>query len=99
MLLFAISSGVAGGVHNSAMLIAGGKVHGIGAGDIDVLIDMICCDLVPLREGCKYLSYTFSFAGFLPQLLEVPSFSETGGRHSPESHGPRCCYGSNSSMP
>lgn len=63
VLLFALGSGVAGGAHKPAMLIAGRSVQGVGAGGIYVLIDIICCDLVPLRERGKYLGYMFSFAG------------------------------------
>jgi len=32
------------------MLISGRTIQGIGAGGIYVLLDIICCDLVPLRE-------------------------------------------------
>lgn len=63
IVLFALGSGLAGGAFNPAMLIAGRSVQGVGAGGIYVLIDIICCDLVPLRERGKYLGLMFSFAG------------------------------------
>jgi hypothetical protein len=63
VLLFAVGSGIAGGAMNPAMLIGGRTVQGLGAGGIYVLLDIICCDLVPLRERGKYLGYMFSFAG------------------------------------
>ncbi|KAL2263572.1 hypothetical protein VTK26DRAFT_6220 [Humicola hyalothermophila] len=62
-VLFALGSGVAGGAHNVAMLIAGRTVQGVGAGGLYVLLDIICCDLVPLRERGKYLGIMFSWAG------------------------------------
>ncbi|KAF1996336.1 MFS general substrate transporter [Amniculicola lignicola CBS 123094] len=63
IILFALGSAIAGGAYNAAMLIAGRSIQGVGAGGIYVLIDIICCDLVPLRERGKYLGYLFSFAG------------------------------------
>ncbi|AEO63064.1 uncharacterized protein THITE_120899 [Thermothielavioides terrestris NRRL 8126] len=61
--LFAVGSGVAGGASNVAMLIAGRTVQGVGAGGLYVLLDIICCDLVPLRERGKYLGILLSWAG------------------------------------
>ncbi|KAI9648930.1 hypothetical protein NHQ30_001496 [Ciborinia camelliae] len=53
--LFALGSGIAGGAHTSAMFIAGRLVQGMGAGGMIMLIDLIVCDLVPLRERSTYL--------------------------------------------
>ncbi|KAK7700964.1 hypothetical protein SLS64_010558 [Diaporthe eres] len=61
--LFALGSGVASGATNSAMLIAGRTVQGLGAGGIYVLVDIVCCDLVPLRERGKWLGLMFSWSG------------------------------------
>lgn len=61
--LFALGSGIAGGAHNAAMLIGGRTVQGLGAGGIYVLIDIVCCDLVPLRERGKWLGLMFSWSG------------------------------------
>lgn len=61
--LFAFGSGIAGGAHNAAMLIGGRTVQGLGAGGIYVLIDIVCCDLVPLRERGKWLGLMFSWSG------------------------------------
>lgn len=44
------------------MLIAGRSIQGVGAGGMYVLIDIICCDLVPLRERGKYLGIINSLA-------------------------------------
>ncbi|KAI1405346.1 MFS general substrate transporter [Hypoxylon fuscum] len=66
--LFALGSGVAGGARNAAMLIAGRVVQGVGAGGINVLLDIVCCDLVPLRERGKYLGLMFSWSGVAAAL-------------------------------
>ncbi|KAL8789576.1 MAG: hypothetical protein Q9195_006753 [Heterodermia aff. obscurata] len=60
--LFALGSGVAAGAKNPAMLIAGRTIQGLGTGGIYVLLDVLCCDLVPLRERGKYLGYMLSTA-------------------------------------
>jgi hypothetical protein len=61
--LFALGSGIAGGAHNVGMLIAGRTVQGVGAGGVYVLLDIVCCDLVPLRERGKYLGLMNSWSG------------------------------------
>lgn len=61
--LFILGSGIAGGARNASMLIAGRTVQGVGGGGINVLLDIVCCDLVPLRERGKYLGLMFSWAG------------------------------------
>lgn len=66
--LFTLGSGMAGGAHNVAMLIAGRTVQGVGSGGIIVLLDVVCCDLVPLRERGKYLGIMFSWAGVAAAL-------------------------------
>ena len=53
--LFALGSGIAGGANTAAMFIAGRLVQGLGAGGMIMLIDLIVCDLVPLRERSTYL--------------------------------------------
>ncbi|KAL4925060.1 major facilitator superfamily domain-containing protein [Aspergillus undulatus] len=69
--LFTLGSGVAGGAHNPAMLIAGRTVQGLGAGGMYVLLDIVCADLVPLRERGKYLGLMFSWAGLASALGPV----------------------------
>ncbi|KAL3462036.1 MFS general substrate transporter [Aspergillus heterothallicus] len=69
--LFTLGSGVAGGAHNPAMLIAGRTVQGVGAGGVYVLLDIVCADLVPLRERGKYLGLMFSWAGLASALGPV----------------------------
>ena len=69
--LFILGSGIAGGAHNPAMLIGGRTVQGVGAGGIYVLLDIVCCDLVPLRERGKYLGLMFSWSGVAAALGPV----------------------------
>ncbi|PLB46217.1 MFS general substrate transporter [Aspergillus steynii IBT 23096] len=69
--LFILGSGIAGGAHNPAMLIGGRAVQGVGAGGIYVLLDIVCCDLVPLRERGKYLGLMFSWSGLAAALGPV----------------------------
>ena len=60
--LFALGSGIAAGARDPAMLIAGRTIQGLGTGGIYVLLDVVCCDLVPLRQRGKYLGYMLSAA-------------------------------------
>jgi MFS family permease len=69
--LFLIGSGIGGGAINPAMLIAGRSIQGLGAGGIYVLLDIVCCDLVPLRERGKYLGLMFSWSGVAAALGPV----------------------------
>lgn len=71
IVLFIIGSGIAGGSNNVATLIAGRTVQGVGAGGIYVLIDIICCDLVPLRDRGKYLGIINAWAGVAAGLGPV----------------------------
>lgn len=41
------------------MMIAGRVIQGVGAGGINVLIEVIVCDLVPLRQRGSYLAAIF----------------------------------------
>lgn len=58
---FVLGSGICGGANNVSMLIAGRIIQGLGAGGINVLIEIIVCDLVPLRERGNYLGLIFGF--------------------------------------
>ncbi|KAI0542843.1 major facilitator superfamily domain-containing protein [Xylaria digitata] len=61
--LFAIGSGIAGGANGVPMLIAGRTIQGVGCGGIFVLLDVVVCDLVPLRERGKYLGPILAAGG------------------------------------
>ena len=58
--LFTLGSGIAGGARDMAMLIAGRIVQGIGGGGIQMMIELIICDLVPLRERGNILGVLFA---------------------------------------
>ncbi|KAI9655969.1 MAG: hypothetical protein M1821_005030 [Bathelium mastoideum] len=53
--IFAIGSAVSGSAPNTAALIAGRTIQGIGGAGINVMIEILVCDLCPLRERAKYL--------------------------------------------
>ncbi|KAH6664562.1 major facilitator superfamily domain-containing protein [Halenospora varia] len=71
IILFTLGSGIAGGARNPAMLIGGRTIQGLGAGGIYVLIDIVCCDLVPLRERGKYLAIVNIWAAVAAALGPV----------------------------
>jgi MFS family permease len=56
---FALGSGISGGATSTAMLIGGRAVQGIGGGGINMLIDLIVCDLVSLRERGNFMGIIF----------------------------------------
>ncbi|KAH8669159.1 major facilitator superfamily protein [Xylariales sp. PMI_506] len=56
---FVFGSGISGGASNMAMLIAGRVLQGLGGGGINVLIEVIVCDIVPLRQRGNYLATMF----------------------------------------
>ncbi|KAL4885424.1 major facilitator superfamily domain-containing protein [Aspergillus karnatakaensis] len=57
--VFALGCGICGGASNMDMLIAGRAIQGVGAGGINVLVETIVCDIVPLREHGVYLGIIF----------------------------------------
>jgi hypothetical protein len=61
--IFALGSGVAGGAKGVTSLIAGRTIQGIGCGGIFVFLDIIVCDLVPLRQRGQYLGPVVGAAG------------------------------------
>jgi MFS family permease len=54
--MFTLGSGICGGAINGDMLTAGISIQGIGAGGINMIIDVIVSDLVPLRECSKFIA-------------------------------------------
>ncbi|KAK2839355.1 hypothetical protein FQN49_006219 [Arthroderma sp. PD_2] len=60
VVIFAIGSAVAGAASTTAALIAGRTIQGLGAGGINVLVELILCDLVPLSERAKYFGIVLS---------------------------------------
>jgi EmrB/QacA subfamily drug resistance transporter len=60
LIIFALGSGIAGGAYSTAMLIAGRTIQGAGSGGLMMLVELIICDLVPVRERGKYLGMVMS---------------------------------------
>lgn len=45
------------------MLIAARAIQGVGAGGINMMVDLIICDLVPMRDRSKFLGMIFAVIG------------------------------------
>ncbi|KAI1299913.1 multidrug resistance protein Fnx1 [Xylaria venustula] len=58
-VLFAVGSVVSGSAKNLNTLIGGRTIQGIGGGGINVLAELIVCDLVPLRDRSKFIGVIF----------------------------------------
>lgn len=58
--IFAGSSAICGASRTTGMLIVGRGIQGIGSGGINVLVDVIICDLVPLRERGSKVGLLFA---------------------------------------
>ena len=54
-----LGSGISGGANSMTMLIAGRTVQGIGGGGVTMLVDLIVCDLVPLRQRGSMMALIF----------------------------------------
>lgn len=59
VFLFLAGSAVWSAAPNLGALVTGRAIQGIGGGGINILIEIIVADLVPLRERPKSISYTF----------------------------------------
>ena len=60
VVLFAVGSAVSGSAKSTEALIAGRTIQGLGGGGINVLVDIIVSDLLPLCERSKYMGIIFS---------------------------------------
>lgn len=54
VIIFAVGSAIAGAAQNTAMLIAGRAIQGVGGGGVASMSEIIVCDLVSLRERGVY---------------------------------------------
>jgi MFS family permease len=61
---FALGSGLAGGARTFAMMVVGRTIQGLGSGSILLLVELIICDLVPLRQRGMYLGIVMSGGAF-----------------------------------
>ncbi|KAI0830978.1 major facilitator superfamily-domain-containing protein [Hypoxylon sp. FL0890] len=59
--IFSLGSGIAGGSASASMLIGGRTIQGLGAAGINVLVEIIICDLLPLRERGQFMGLMFVF--------------------------------------
>ncbi|KAF2809439.1 MFS general substrate transporter [Mytilinidion resinicola] len=57
---FILGSGISGGAPSMEILIFGRVVQGVGGGGINMLVNLIVCDLVPLRDRGKFMAVIFS---------------------------------------
>ena len=70
--IFTLGSGIAGGANTGGMLIAGRAIQGFGSGGLNLMVDLIICDLVPLRERGKFIglvSIMFAIGLFVGPFL------------------------------
>lgn len=73
--IFTFGSGICGGASSIGMLVVGRGIQGIGAGGVNVLIEIVVCDLVPLRERGNYLAIIFGLIALGTALGPVVSIS------------------------
>jgi MFS family permease len=57
--IFTLGSGLCGGASSMKMLIAARTVQGFGGGGMNLLVETVVTDLVPLRERGKYMSIVY----------------------------------------
>ena len=60
IVIFLVGSAICGAAQNTAMLIVGRGIQGVGGGGINMLVDVIICDLIPLRERGKFIGMLFA---------------------------------------
>jgi EmrB/QacA subfamily drug resistance transporter len=58
--IFAIGSAIAGPAPSLGVLIFGRAVQGVGCAGLNSLVEMVVCDLVPLRERGKFMGFIFA---------------------------------------
>lgn len=56
VVLFILGSSIYGGASNSGMLIAGRAIQGMGPGGINMIVDVIVSNMVPLRERDNFIA-------------------------------------------
>lgn len=52
--IFTLGSGLCGGAHNTAMMVGGRAVQGIGGGGVLTMSEIVVCDMVSIRERGMY---------------------------------------------
>jgi len=59
VVFFGIGSAICGSAKTTTALIAGRTIQGVGGGGINVMVDIIVSDIIPLRERPKYMGMIF----------------------------------------
>ncbi|KAI8630956.1 MFS general substrate transporter [Xylariaceae sp. FL1651] len=59
--IFTVGSGICGGATSTNVLIGGRTIQGLGAAGINMLVELILCDLLPLRERGQFFGVLFLF--------------------------------------
>lgn len=78
--IFTLGSGISGGANGTGMLIAGRAIQGLGSGGLNMLVDLIICDLISLRERGKFIGIVNAF--FAIGLFLGPFIGGTIVQHS-----------------
>ena len=60
VLIFLAGSAICGAAHNMAMLVIGRGIQGVRGSGINMLVDVIICDLAPIRERGKIIGMLFA---------------------------------------
>ncbi|KAI1374781.1 MFS general substrate transporter [Hypoxylon crocopeplum] len=61
--IYIIGSGLCGGARNPGMLIGGRAIQGVGSGGINMIINVIISDLVPLRQRGNFSAIILAVYG------------------------------------
>ncbi|KAF2716474.1 MFS general substrate transporter [Polychaeton citri CBS 116435] len=56
--IYILGSGICGGANSGTVLIVGRSIQGAGTGGLNMILDIILSDLVPLRERGVYIAIT-----------------------------------------
>ncbi|KAI0972724.1 MFS general substrate transporter [Xylaria arbuscula] len=59
--IFTVGSAVCGSAQTTNILIGGRTIQGLGAAGINTLVELILCDLLPLRERGQFFGVLFLF--------------------------------------
>ncbi|KAI1419260.1 putative multidrug resistance protein fnx1 [Xylaria sp. FL1777] len=60
IVIFAVGSAIAGPAPSLGVLVAGRAIQGIGCAGLNTMVEMVVCDLVPLRERGKFMGFIFA---------------------------------------
>ncbi|KAI1122383.1 major facilitator superfamily domain-containing protein [Nemania abortiva] len=60
IVTFAIGSAIAGPAPSLGPLVVGRAIQGIGYAGLNTMVEMVVCDLVPLRERGKFMGLIFA---------------------------------------